>query len=660
MSRQMATDEYILALRQGQKLYKELTAAGKDPYPAVLDNILESGASPSVLDIGMIEIPSERIVGVKSAGRITAFTANFLPLLSVDSEFATKWISLCADHLGDTGIRDPIVCYEYLGNFYVQEGNKRVSVLKYFGAARIPGNVRRVMPPMSDDPRIQAYYEFLEFFRITKLYTVQFRRPGDYARLLAFLGKQADEEWTEADRRNFNAYFHYFQDAFLSVNTQHTDILPEEALLLWLQIYPYQDLGNLSAAQLKKTLQDLWEDVVSVSNADTLNVQTKAEDAPKASIFTRMISGTPEHVNVAFVHQLNPAASTWVLGHEDGRKHIENLFGEQVTCRSYFDANTPEATEKCIDQAIAEGAEVVFTTAPLLSRDTLKAAVKHPKIRFYNCSVDQPYSSIHTYYGRIYEAKFITGAIAGAMAQNDRIGYIASYPIFGVPASINAFALGAQMTNPRAQIELRWSCCEGSPQADFFTDGIRVVSNRDVPTKDQMYLNFCNYGTYLLDDRGGLIPLASALWEWGKFYEFVIRNILSGAWKDDKNSYGAVNYWLGMENGIIDIKLSDKLPQGMYALSDVLKKGLCSGTLDPFARRIIAQDGSIKNDGSQTLSAQEVLHMDWLCDNVVGSIPTFDQILPMSQAMVRELGIYRDKIIVQKEVSAREDFDHLR
>ena len=660
MSRQMATDEYALALRQGQKVYKELIAAGKDPYPAVLDNILEKGAAPSILDIGTIEIPSERIVGIKSAGRITAFTANFLPLLSQDSEFGTKWISLCADHLGEVGIREPIVCYEYLGNFYVQEGNKRVSVLKYFGAARIPGNVRRVMPPISDDPRIRAYYEFLDFFRITKLYTVQFRRPGDYARLLKFLGKQSDEEWVEAERRNFNAYFHYFLDAFQSMNNQNVDILPEEALLLWLQVYSYWDLGKFSAAQLKKSLQDLWEDVVSVSNAESLNVQTKAVDAPKGNIFTRMITGTPDHVNVAFIHQLNPAASTWVLGHEDGRKHIENLFGEQVTCRNYFGANNPEAADQCIDQAISDGAEVVFTTAPLLSRVTLKAAVKHPKIRFYNCSVDQPYSSIRTYYGRIYEAKFITGAIAGAMAQNNRIGYIASYPIFGVPASINAFALGAQLTNPRAQIELRWSCCEGSPQADFFTDGIRVVSNRDVPTKDQMYLNFCNYGTYLLDDRGGLIPLASALWEWGKFYEFVIRNILSGAWKDDKNSYGAVNYWLGMDSGIIDIKLSDKLPQGMYALSDVLKKSLCSGTLDPFARRIIAQDGTVKNDGSKTLSPQEVLHMDWLCDNVIGSIPTFDQILPMSQAMVRELGIYRDQIIVQKEGPAREDFDHLR
>ena len=650
MSRQMATDEYILALRQGQKTYKELIAAGKDPYPAVLDNILESGASPSVLDIGMIEIPSERIVGVKSAGRITAFTANFLPLLSVDSEFATKWISLCADHLGDTGIRDPIVCYEYLGNFYVQEGNKRVSVLKYFGAARIPGNVRRVMPPMSDDPRIQAYYEFLDFFRITKLYTVQFRRPGDYARLLAFLGKQADEEWTEADRRNFNAYFHYFQDAFLSVNTQHTDILPEEALLLWLQIYPYQDLGNLSAAQLKKTLQDLWEDVVSVSNADTLNVQTKAEDAPKASIFTRMISGTPEHVNVAFVHQLNPAASTWVLGHEDGRKHIENLFGEQVTCRSYFDANTPEATEKCIDQAIAEGAEVVFTTAPLLSRDTLKAAVKHPKIRFYNCSVDQPYSSIRTYYGRMYEAKFITGAIAGAMTRNNRIGYVGSYPIHGVPASINAFALGAQMTNPRATIDLRWSCCQGNHQEDFINDGIRVFSNRDVPTDNRQYLDFCNYGTYELGEDGQLISYASPVWSWGKFYEFVLQSMFSGNWKQGKSSYDAINYWLGMDSGVIDVEFSKTIPESMRYLADMLRYNLAHGTLDIFHRRITAQDGTLKNDGNRTLSATELLHMDWLCDSVDGFIPTFDQIAPYAQSMVRTLGIYRDQIPPVKEV----------
>jgi hypothetical protein len=115
-----------------------------------------------------------------------------------------------------------------------------------------------------------------------------------------------------------------------------------------------------------------------------------------------------------------------------------------------------------------------------------------------------------------------------------------------------------------------------------------------------------------------------------------------------------------MDSGVIGVEYSDRLPEGVRQMAKVLERGLTDGSLDPFKRKLIAQDGSIKNDGSQTLSPQEVLHMDWLCDNVVGSIPTFDQILPMSQAMVRELGIYRDKIIVQKEVSAREDFDHLR
>ena len=134
-------------------------------------------------------------------------------------------------------------------------------------------------------------------------------------------------------------------------------------------------------------------------------------------------------------------ASAWVLGHEEGRKYIESVFGDKVVCKSYFDANTLESAEEKIEEAIRDGATVIFTTSPMLSRASLKLAVKYPKVRILNCSVSQPYSSIVTYYGRMYEAKFISGAIAGAMAQNNRIGYIASYPIFGAPASINAFAL---------------------------------------------------------------------------------------------------------------------------------------------------------------------------------------------------------------------------
>ena len=484
MNIQLASEEYTQALRKGQKEYRELLMAGKSANPLVLDEILPDNNDYPVVDVGLVEIPSERIIGVKSVGRVSAFTASFLPLLELKSEFGTKWVNLCMAHLGDTGITDPISCFEYLGDFYVQEGNKRVSLLRYFDAPRITGMVKRILPPQSEDPRIRAYYEFLEFYKVSKLYTVQFRRPGDYARLTALLGKKSGEVWTDDERRIFRSYFHYFQVAFAAQNTEMKDILPEEALLVWLQLYPYQDLGSLTSAQLKKSIANLWEDVVSTSE-DSVKVQTKAEDEGKGSIVSRIVSSF-DRLNVAFVHQLTPARSTWVMSHEEGREHIEQVFGDRITVRSYYDANTPQECERLIEQAVSDGAQVVFTTSPPLSRATLKAAVKHPKVRFLNCSVDQPYSSIRTYYGRIYEAKFITGAIAGAMANDDRIGYITSYPIFGVPASINAFALGAQMTNPRAQIELRWSCLPGTPQADFFADGIRVISNRSVPTQNRM------------------------------------------------------------------------------------------------------------------------------------------------------------------------------
>ncbi len=647
MDFQLAKEEYAEALARGKKEVKELLSARKPIHPAVLDEIRQEDAGDIVQELGLVEIPAERIVGVKSAGRISAFTPSFAPTLALDSEFALKWIVLCKDHLGETGIREPILCYEYLGNFYVQEGNKRVSVLRHFGSPRIPGQVRRIVPPMSDDPRIKAYYEFMEFYKASRLYCIQYRRPGDYKKLLAALGKSVEERWTEEERRTFNAYFQYFLDAFRSLNVKLNDVLPEEALLLWLQVNPYKDLGNLTTAELKKSLAALWPDVVASTQTSQLKTDTAPVTESKAGIISRIMS--PDHVNVAFVHQLDPKSSAWVLGHEEGRKHIEKVFGDKITARSYFDANSPEEMDKKVEQAVADGAQIVFTTAPRLSRSTLKAAVKHPKIRFYNCSVNQPYSSVRTYYGRIYEAKFITGAIAGAMAQDNRIGFIGSSPIMGMTASINAFALGAQLTNPRAQIELRWSCCEGNPQADFFRDGIRVISNREIPTQNRMYMDFCNYGTYLLDDRGGLIPLAAPVWVWGNFYEQAVAAMLSGAKIEDKSNPQAVNYWLGMSSGVIDVELSDRLPTGVSTLASMLRKGFCMKAIDPFRRKIVAQDGTVKNDGTRSFTPEELLHMDWLCENVIGDIPSFDQILPMSQSIVRELGIYRDSIPVLKE-----------
>ena len=87
---------------------------------------------------------------------------------------------------------------------------------------------------------------------------------------------------------------------------------------------------------------------------------------------------------------------------------------------------------------------------------------------------------------------------------------------------------------------------------------------------------------------------------------------------------------------------------------------MLSGQLDPFRRRIVAQDGTVKNDGTTSFLPEELLHMDWLVENVIGTIPSYEELLPQSQALVRELDIYRDKIPTEKEGKRNEDFDRIR
>ena len=65
-----------------------------------------------------------------------------------------------------------------MGRFYVQEGNKRVSVLKYFGADSIFATVTRVVPQFNDTPEIREYYEFMEYYPLCGLYRLHFTQEA--------------------------------------------------------------------------------------------------------------------------------------------------------------------------------------------------------------------------------------------------------------------------------------------------------------------------------------------------------------------------------------------------------------------------------------------------------------------------------------------------
>ena len=112
-----AMEQYGAALKAGQRYYKNAVSHGRPPYPPVLDELTAGVPLAGQADLGLVNVPSELIVGTKTAGRVFALAGNFMPLLPQGSEFSSKWIALCRAHLSDEGIREPIKCYEYFGRF---------------------------------------------------------------------------------------------------------------------------------------------------------------------------------------------------------------------------------------------------------------------------------------------------------------------------------------------------------------------------------------------------------------------------------------------------------------------------------------------------------------------------------------------------------------
>ena len=197
---------------------------GEYPYPPALDDILKNVPVAGYAELGLVDIPMDRVAGTVSAGRVAALAGNLMPLLPPNSEFGTKWINLCDAHL-EEGIREPVRCYEYLGRFYILEGNKRCSVLKSFGAPVVQGRVTRVVPRYAED------HEIMRFYELSGVYGLDFRHRGSFDRLQAALGFEPDHVWTEEERLSFRAGYAHFLAAFEKSRPPASDVPPAEALL---------------------------------------------------------------------------------------------------------------------------------------------------------------------------------------------------------------------------------------------------------------------------------------------------------------------------------------------------------------------------------------------------------------------------------------------
>ena len=618
-------EDYKNALKSGQRAYRACVARGQSPYLAVLDDILVNVNIVAQEPLGLVELPAESIVGTKTSGRHTAFAPNFMPLLEPDTEFAGKWSNLCDAHL-EEGIHTPIIAYEFLNKFYVQEGNKRVSVLKYFDAVRIAGTVTRLIPERNDSLENRIYYEFLDFYKLSKVNDVHFSRLGGYAKLQTLVCKASGESWTDDDRLSFSAFYTMFRQQFLALGGGGLDLTAGDAMLVYLSVYRYADACESTPSQMKQNLEKLWDEVKVLTEPQAVALSLEPKQGPgepllaKLNIFTK-----PSELKVVFLHEHNAENSAWVRAHDKGIEALQQAFPDRVFITRKENIEPEVDAEQVLEDVAHDNADVVFTSSARMHTACLKVAAQHPKTRILNCSLNAPHPLVRTYYPRTYEVTYLLGMLAGVMARTDRVGYVAANPVYGIPAAVNAFAQGLKTVRPEAKVVLRWACLQDPAHPLDFSDrqDVEIFYARDNREPEGTHRD---YGLVRRLPDGSLQPLGLPEWRWDTFYIEIVRSIFDGAWDSDAAGARAVNYWWGMRSGAEEIDYSKDLPAGTLQLLDLMEKMLREDDLRIFPEDLYAQGHVLHSPEATLYSPKELMEMDWLDECVEGGLPHYDEL----------------------------------
>ena len=479
----MAFEDYIKAQKMAMKAFKSSTAKGQYPYLPVLDEILSHMETEGEVYLGVMNIPLDQVVGTSTYGRTQAFASNFMPLLNYGSEFSAKWSHLVDAQIKE-GIHDAIKVYEYMNKYYVVEGNKRVSVLKYIDCPIIAAEVTRKVPKRSDDLENQIYYEFMDFYKLTKITYLQFSKLGSYNQLQIAVGKGETDVWTDDESMDFSSFYLAFQNAFKDKGGfKLAGITCGDALLFYLSLYPYEQAKDMTSAMIKPNLDKIWSEILLLGENDSVELlMNPTEETNIVDSVLNIIKPTRKR-EVAFIYDKDPGESDWIYGHELGRLHLDEIFGNEIETKSFIVEDSEEQAEQLLESICKQGYNIIFAVTPMLIKACLKVAVSYPNVKILNCALNSTHTSVRTYYTRMYEAKFLTGMIAGAMCSNNKIGYVADYPIYGAAANVNAFALGAKMVNPRAKVYLTWSTLKDFDIDDYVRkESISYISAQDMIT----------------------------------------------------------------------------------------------------------------------------------------------------------------------------------
>jgi len=350
--------------------------------------------------------------------------------------------------------------------------------------------------------------------------------------------------------------------------------------------------------------------------------EKKAEPAPAPAAEAEAPKEEAKTFKAGFVYVSPVGDAGYSYAHDMGRKAVEALDWATTS----FVESVPEGadSERVIRNMARNGFDIVFTTSFGYMDPTIKVAKEFPEVKFMHCSGFKASENVSNYFGRIYQSRYLTGLVAGAMTKSNKLGYVAAFPIPEVIRGINAFTIGVRKVNPEAEVRVVWTktwydpALEKDAAKSLLDAGCDVIAqHQDSPAPQEAAQEAGAYSIGYNSDMSSFAPkahLTSAIWNWGPAYVKMMEEVKNGTWQ------GNQSYWWSMADGVVDIApMGAMVPEDVKANVMAAKAELVAGNDTIFAGPIKNQKGEVVVPEGSVIPDGDLLGMTWFVDGVVGT-----------------------------------------
>ncbi|MBP2113116.1 BMP family ABC transporter substrate-binding protein [Paenibacillus silagei] len=350
--------------------------------------------------------------------------------------------------------------------------------------------------------------------------------------------------------------------------------------------------------------------------------EPSAASTPAGSEAAATTEPAAKKPTVAFVYIGPPGDGGYTYQHDQGRLYMEKELG----IKADFVENVPESADaERIITELAQNHDIVFTTSFGYMDFTLNVAGKFPNVKFLHASGYKTAENMGTYFGKNYQASYLSGIAAGKMTKKNHLGYVGAFPISEVIYNLNAFTLGAQSVNPAVKVDVVWTntwydpATERQAAISLLDKGADVLlAYQDSPATLQAAAERGAFAGGNDSDMSKYAPdnyLTNPVWNWGPYYVKAVQSVMDGTWKSEQ-------YSGDMADGMVELApFGNKVPEDVKKLVEDAKAKIISGELEVFTGPISDNKGNVTVKDGQKLTLEEVLGMNWLVKGVEGTIP---------------------------------------